>query len=574
MITLLLSLLFLAALALTYLARRGRRVGSIPFCQRCHFDLRGKPADSTRCSECGADLTHPHAILLGELHRRPRLLILGLTLLLLSALPLTFIAYTTIRHQNPYRYAPLWYLERQINATLPNEAAGDEIIHRIMSRDLSGPRLSALIDRTLTIQSDSAHPWHSLYERILLEGGRSAGFTSAQVQRLYQNSYEDVVDIKPKLHQHGDIIPGPVNATFSIRNRRPLLILRWSVIRSYSALTIGSATIFKPLPSIGPGSTIGGYRQWLPRDFPLGKYPLTYSCDYDVALTDPYTSPHAHFTQHFDRTVEVVPSGQITDTLVTDPALEPAIRAAVPEATLDLEPKDLTVVGDKYTTQVDWLLLRIRINKPTVNLCMNVFVDRKSPYEGHIATLIVPANDRDEWHVFRCQFPRGIAVGEHTNLCLQFSQDWADENFSKLDAYWGSPIVLTDLPIRPFDPAHAFNMDETLRPAIEKALTHKITRTADRLTVDASFDNAPLPVSYALYLRHKGILYAALSCGYSIQSWPAPYPLTFAGNFDGKLLPPGEKVDILFRPYLHGSTYPATPTPWGGEILLKDQTLP
>ena len=573
MITLLLSLLFLAALALTYLARRGRRVGSIPFCQRCHFDLRGKPADSTRCSECGADLTHPHAILLGELHRRPRLLILGLTLLLLTALPLSFIAYTTIRHQNPYRYAPLWYLESQISARIPNRAAGDEIIHRIMSRDLSGPRLSALIDRTLTIQSDSAKPWHAYYEQILVEGGRSAGFTSAQVQRLYQNSYEDVVDIKPKLHQQGDIIPGPVNATFSIRNRRPLLILRWSVIRSYSALTIGSATIFKPLPSIGPGSTIGGYRQWLPRDFPLGKYPLTYSCDYDVALTDPYTSPHAHFTQHFDRTVEVVPSGQITDTLVTDPALEPAIRAAVPEATLDFEPPMPDVVGN-YVTKCQWLLLRIRINKPTVNLCMSVFVDRKSPFEGRIATLFLPANDRDEWHVFRCQFPRGITVGEHTNLRLQFSQNLADDESSHLDTYWGSPIVLPDLPIRPFDPAHAFNMDETRRPIIEKSLTCKITRTADQLIVHANFEDAPLPVSYALYLRHKGILYAALSCSYDTQTRPGPYTLSFDGNFDGKLLPPGEKVDILLRPYLHGSTYPATPTPWGGEILLKDQTLP
>ena len=34
----------------------GRRADDHPYCRRCRFDLFGKPADATVCSECGADL--------------------------------------------------------------------------------------------------------------------------------------------------------------------------------------------------------------------------------------------------------------------------------------------------------------------------------------------------------------------------------------------------------------------------------------------------------------------------------------------------------------------------------------
>ena len=35
---------------------RGRRVNRHPICRRCEFDLFGRPAEATRCAECGADL--------------------------------------------------------------------------------------------------------------------------------------------------------------------------------------------------------------------------------------------------------------------------------------------------------------------------------------------------------------------------------------------------------------------------------------------------------------------------------------------------------------------------------------
>src|SRR5918993_5786284 len=54
-----------AATGLLIFALRGRRVDDHPVCRKCGFDLVGKPADATRCSECGADLSRRRAVRVG-----------------------------------------------------------------------------------------------------------------------------------------------------------------------------------------------------------------------------------------------------------------------------------------------------------------------------------------------------------------------------------------------------------------------------------------------------------------------------------------------------------------------------
>src|SRR3954452_1890745 len=68
---LIVSMALLAASALLVLiALRGQRVNDHPICRRCGFDLFGKPAESTVCSECGADLNRRRAVRVGQ--REPR----------------------------------------------------------------------------------------------------------------------------------------------------------------------------------------------------------------------------------------------------------------------------------------------------------------------------------------------------------------------------------------------------------------------------------------------------------------------------------------------------------------------
>lgn len=37
-------------------ARRGKAIDQTPHCATCGFNLTGRPPDSPRCSECGAEL--------------------------------------------------------------------------------------------------------------------------------------------------------------------------------------------------------------------------------------------------------------------------------------------------------------------------------------------------------------------------------------------------------------------------------------------------------------------------------------------------------------------------------------
>jgi hypothetical protein len=49
---------------------RGRMIGDRPLCRRCWHDQTNRPTDSTRCAECGADLTIESAVRIGRRVRR------------------------------------------------------------------------------------------------------------------------------------------------------------------------------------------------------------------------------------------------------------------------------------------------------------------------------------------------------------------------------------------------------------------------------------------------------------------------------------------------------------------------
>src|SRR3954447_10809108 len=66
------ALLFVPLLFLLAWSVRRRRVDDHPVCRRCGFDLTGRPAGSSGCSECGADLSRRRAIRRGNRARRWR----------------------------------------------------------------------------------------------------------------------------------------------------------------------------------------------------------------------------------------------------------------------------------------------------------------------------------------------------------------------------------------------------------------------------------------------------------------------------------------------------------------------
>src|SRR5687767_13601577 len=102
------ALLAAASAVALAIAVRGRRVDDHPICRKCGFDLIGKPAGSTVCSECGTDLTSPRAVRVGRRERCGGLAAVAAPAVVLCLAWLCFVGWRAGRDTNWNRHKPAW----------------------------------------------------------------------------------------------------------------------------------------------------------------------------------------------------------------------------------------------------------------------------------------------------------------------------------------------------------------------------------------------------------------------------------------------------------------------------------
>ncbi len=125
------------------------RVGQTPYCAACDYNLTGRVSE--RCSECGAYLEEPGAIVHGELRRRPRLAVIGGLLLAFGMLSL-LVPFLGV---DWYRYKPTaWVISdlKSNNQTLANRA-WTELQNRMVRKPLSERQQNRLISICLDTQA-------------------------------------------------------------------------------------------------------------------------------------------------------------------------------------------------------------------------------------------------------------------------------------------------------------------------------------------------------------------------------------------------------------------------------------
>lgn len=151
----------LFAVAIIAYALRGRRTGSHPHCRKCGFDLFGKPEDSLRCSECGADLTRKRAVRKGWRVRRRKLLIAGNLLLALCIGIGGYRAWKWSRTTEWIQNEPVWLLVYEAHSPhiTRRDAALAELTRRISVDTLPHDRELALVDEAMALQADTNGPW-------------------------------------------------------------------------------------------------------------------------------------------------------------------------------------------------------------------------------------------------------------------------------------------------------------------------------------------------------------------------------------------------------------------------------
>ena len=155
-------LLLLSGVLLVY-ALRGRRVDDHALCRRCGFDVSGRPAGSTVCSECGADLTRRRAVRVGRREKRRRVLAVALPVLLLSGGWLGVSGWRTLRAVDWDRHKPLSWLLKDAEGrrAAARDAALRELARRATEKKLPADVEQSLVDKALAHQADRAAPWVS-----------------------------------------------------------------------------------------------------------------------------------------------------------------------------------------------------------------------------------------------------------------------------------------------------------------------------------------------------------------------------------------------------------------------------
>ena len=124
-------LLVVVAFCLLVVGWRGRVVGAQPVCRKCGFDLTGRPAASTACPECGADLRKLHAIRSGHVQRRKGIFLTGVVLMLMSATWVGLTGLIAVQNVDLSPYEPLWMLVREMGSS-------DSLVSEILSSCASG----------------------------------------------------------------------------------------------------------------------------------------------------------------------------------------------------------------------------------------------------------------------------------------------------------------------------------------------------------------------------------------------------------------------------------------------------
>jgi hypothetical protein len=189
-LSLLISLIAVG-LILISIGFRGRAMWSSPYCIACRYDLRGLPPEETpTCPECGADLKHSKAIGFIQRGHQPRLIWLGLSVLViplvLSASLFYIIPYlsaskqaTPINLSSQTNAAVISYTKAHMGSAVGWKELADRIPRGTLSKSEGEQALNELTHYMNKVRPDGWNTALGSQQTFLEEGYRAGLFSDA-----------------------------------------------------------------------------------------------------------------------------------------------------------------------------------------------------------------------------------------------------------------------------------------------------------------------------------------------------------------------------------------------------------
>lgn len=566
-----LALLLLIALAvfcaggllLVLVGLRGRVVGDDPHCRKCGFNLRGRDEQaSPRCPECGTDLAGAEAIRIGVRRRRPALLTVGLLLLLLAGGAFGVRAFPLVRDYDWMPWRPMsWLIDDVANAARRRATlASNEIMRRLRDPDTPADKVNFVLDHILRLQADRAAKWDPNWSTIFETAAALNRVDAERLKRYVRQGVSAKLEMKPKIRR-GRGMTVELSAGMDRIGTANTLRGRWLV----SPLMIGDAQVmaanWASHPEEGTLSNSSSYTTGISGGagdmdkLPDGKHVVRATVTMTVAMEQPVRTDPLTFDLPVSVPIELHPKDAVVDEFKADPDLRERMRAAITAA---------RVTRDE-TGRLD---VRLRVGALPMPLSARLSL-RQGAAEQRVGATLIPAGEKARWQkVYSSEKPRLSGV---VDICLRPSQDPADDT-KQLATYWGEEIIIPGIAVdAPYQPP--FVRDDSLRPAIEKALTARpprITRTGkgtSALTIHMNADKPPVKLSFQCFLARQGR-------ELKFESWTVPPGQNYGrGSLSEDIDPDGKATscDIIFRPDPNWETnsYDLNP-PWYGEIMIRD----
>lgn len=429
-----LAISLLVGLVLLIRGLRGRRIGSVPYCRKCGYNLTA--LESNHCPECGLEPVGSNVVI-GHRRRRRASLAVGVGLILVSAAGIGALTYVGIQDIDPYRQFPKTLLVKL--ALAEDIRAIDELTRRIVDGELAANGISQLIPIALDRQpSASTSPARSSWIDLLGAVEQVAGLATKQRERFFRQLVTLTVKVRPRIRR-GDALV--VHLSYSVDQPEGIT---GTLVIDEAGLHAGSGFQADLSPAIsdtfaGCGCSSTEVYEISSEGLAEGRYRFEYRARQTVyagPVVGPNASPVVSEPVTIIHEIEVLPlDGPGSVAVVEDPGLAADLH-------------QIMKIGSPYRTSgTDGVYeIEIEVDGPTpVGVAFDVIaeVDTQSLNLGAMTF------SRSEWHteVYSWSLPSAVPLGEEWSLVLRTSVAAAETTLDLFEI-WDGELRFDPVPNR------------------------------------------------------------------------------------------------------------------------------
>lgn len=192
-------------IGLLLLGLRGRRLNDHPTCRRCGADLVNLRSGDATCPECKHSLEKKRARRVGARQRRPLMIVLGASLLLLGSATGGFIWGMKSDPYDWMKAMPTWVIVKiaQRDEEPMEEAALGELVRRLDGDHLSRWRSSSIAQLGLELQANDLRAWNDQWAKFIETAWKKELLSEEQMRRYGRQSFRPRFIMSAELPRRG-----------------------------------------------------------------------------------------------------------------------------------------------------------------------------------------------------------------------------------------------------------------------------------------------------------------------------------------------------------------------------------